>query len=87
MTLVLPAFNKENTLRFERAMRAVRREVNATMDDFDTFLANNQAAMQTRLVEEGFTAEEAEGLLFTLINSYPTCEQAVKASKLKIQDE
>ena len=48
MTLILPTFCKENTLRFERSMRAVNREFNATMDDVDTFLIENQAAMQTR---------------------------------------
>ena len=87
MTVVLPAFNKENTLRLDRAMRAVSREVNASMDNVDTFLTEHQAAMQARLVIEGFTAEEAEGLLFALTNSYPVCEQLIKAGKLKSQDE
>ena len=87
MTLVLPAFNKENTLRLDRAMRAVNLEVNASMDDVYTFLTEHQAAMQARLVIEGFTAEEAEGLLFSLTNSYTACAQLIMAGKLKLQDE
>ena len=38
MTLVLPAFNKENNLRFERAVRTVSRETKANIDNVDNFL-------------------------------------------------
>ena len=87
MTMILPTFNKENNLRFERAMRTVSREVIASMDNVATFLTYHQAAMQARLVIEGFTEEEAESLLFTITSSYTACEQLVKAGKLKSQDE